>query len=467
MEGKPFNTQINPKIQWPLDNRMSVGSISDLYNNIAPEVRYDNMRVFVEDIQSAYYYVLWYSSDEYTDNNNWISEEDYFWSMSKGEVISYGILQLANWTVTPTTTSEFLWINIKRASHIINQGTWQFETEYTNCFMKITEWSPTPTEWVNMRFTDIASLYTRLQTVASTSWGVYDYDISLEVYDIIDPSIPSIAKIHWQNMFFSMIKGRKNYKKTMSIVNETNEWSELTFWYQDIIQNLWFSWYSYVPWDWGNGIIRLPANYRKMYGLLRWDATVFNRTGSSRNTTDGTSIVTNVSWPTGDFSVDHNNSRYCSVPMNWGSYWFYNKDQITQYIDELNFTSTVMCYKVTNWNNHAAYIKPVGIDMLTIPYFDQSKYDLYGYMHGRNQFSQLKHITWYTTSWPYSDSIRITKELWNPLKYRVQSTRWYWEDLSMRLVLKDKITWKISPLSKARIVWRSGRDKPVAADVRY
>ena len=386
-----------------------------------------------------------------------------------GDVVSYGELSLAEGWDTWNGQTDLLHLNWIRAKHMVDSNTWQIEPEYVNGFMKITERSPTPTIWKDMQFADIASLYTWLATVASQTTWIYDYDITVEIYDIIDTDIPSIAKIYWQNMFFSMLKRANMYKKTIKTLDDNHERGDYETWLQEVIREV-TPYTTYVrSWgDGGNQAVRIPSSHRKMYGLLRGDATIYMRSWWPRYTTDGANIIDNVTSPNSTFySVDHNNSKYCSLNMSWSSRSFYKKDYVVEFQRKAKSYSSVVCYRTKSWDNYAVFIKPVWIDTITIPYFDTSKYDLYGYMHWRNKYNQLKLITITTQSDAYSSCFRITKDNRSPLKDCVWSTNWYWEPFNMRLILRDKVSWKISPLSKPKIVWRSWRDKPMAADIRY
>ena len=387
------------------------------------------------------------------------------------ERISYWKIVLVDWTVTPISQNTILSINARRASHLVDTLTGQIKSPYENCFWEITRYWVSTTVFSNLQFDTVYDMYQFVfDNSGSVSGGIYQYDFSAECYDRVDANIPSIAKIHWQNMFYSMLKGRKQYKKTMSVLDNSVERWDYNQWIEDVIRTVTpYTTYNRVGWDNWNNMIRVPWNYRKMYWLLRWDATVDNFSWWARYTTNWTSIIDNSSWPTWEYSVDHNNSYYCWIDMMWSIYTFYEKKSMYKYFSDLQFSSTVICYRLENGWNYSVFVKPVWIDMLTIPYFDTSKYDLYWYMHGRNRYNQLKKIDTANIiqGWPYQDAFRIPLTARTPVKYRAQSIKWYWETMSMRLVLKDKITWKISWLSKPRIVWRSGRDKPLVADVRY
>ncbi len=153
--------------------------------------------------------------------------------------------------------------------------------------------------------------------------------------------------------------------------------------------------------------------------------------------------------------------------MGGSWYDFINKSEIVQFVNERRYKSYIVLYRMFNWANYSIFVKPVWIDILTVPYFDTSKYDLYWYMDARNRRTQIKKITVPQMSTAYTDAFRIPLSSRTPLKYNIQSIKWFWESMSMRFMLKDKVTGKISPLSKAKIVWSSKRDRPVSARIDY
>jgi len=384
------------------------------------------------------------------------------------EKVSYGKLILIQWTITPSTQNTFLPFNTRKAPHIIDNGTFQLNPDYNNCFRSITRHWLSKHTWDDLRFSSAAEVYAFvLDNAWSISGWAYQYDFTAEVYDKIDANIPAIPTIYWYNMFYSMLKGRKNYKKTMSVLDDKSERWDYDQWIQDTIRTVTpYTTYNRVWWDGGNQMIWVPANYRKLYWLLREDWYT-NNSNTARSTTNGSSIVDNASWPIGDFFIDQNESYYCRIDMSWTSYDFINKSEVVQFTSERQYKSYIVLYRMFNWTNYSVFAKPVWIDLLSIPYFDSSKYDLYWYMDARNRRTQIKKINIPYMSWPYTDACRIPLSSRTPLKYNIQSIKWSWESMSMRFMLKDKVTGKISPLSKAKIVWSSKRDRPVSARIDY
>jgi len=384
------------------------------------------------------------------------------------EKVSYGKLMLIQWQSTPSTQSTFLPFNTRKAPHLINSGSFQLNTNYDNCLWAITKHWPNTHTWYDLKFSSAAEVYAFvLDNAWSISGWIYEYDFTAEVYDKIDANIPAIPTLYWYNMFYSMLKGRKNYKKTMSVLDDKSERADYDQWIQDAIRTVTpYTIYTRIWWDGWNQVIWTPASHKKIYWLLREDWHTNNYNGI-RYTTDGTSIITNASWPIWDYYIDQNESYYCRINMSGSSYGFINKSEVNNFIGGRQHNSYVVLYRMFNWTNYSIFVKPVWIDLLSIPYFDISKYDLYWYMDARNRRTQIKKITIPYMSDVYTDAFRIPLTSRSPLKSRIQSVKWFWESMSMRFMLKDKVTGKISPLSKAKIVWSSKRDRPVSARIDY
>ncbi len=384
------------------------------------------------------------------------------------EKVSYGKLILIQWTVTPSTQGTFLPFNTRKAPHLIDNLSFQLNPNYDNCFWSITRHWVSKHTWNDLRFSSAAEVYAFvLDNAWSISGWIYQYDFTAEVYDKIDANIPAIPTVYWYNMFYSMLKGRKNYKKTMSVLDDITERWDYDQWIEDAVRTVTpYTTYNRVWWDNGNNLIRTPANHKKIYWLLREDWYTNNNNGR-RYTTDWASIIDNASSPLWQYHIDQNESYYCRIWMGGSWYDFINKSEIVQFVNERRYKSYIVLYRMFNWANYSIFVKPVWIDILTVPYFDTSKYDLYWYMDARNRRTQIKKITVPQMSTAYTDAFRIPLSSRTPLKYNIQSIKWFWESMSMRFMLKDKVTGKISPLSKAKIVWSSKRDRPVSARIDY
>ena len=469
MSGKDLMVQFEPKISQPIDNRMSVSTYTELENL---GNRYDNMRVFVEDTQSVFYFVLWYSSDDFADNANRVIEAQYNILTGWGQRIEYWKINMQR---NNTETEIPSGINDKGRRKLrlaIKAG------DYDDCLVDFVwiNWSTNEEEarfdWI--RLWSEADMLAFVAANFTESWGWYTLSIYAIIYDNIDTNIPEIKKVNGVNMALSSTIGRKHRYKRDTISHVYISYTSINYTpnikalIQDLIREVTpNNTYTYVDADRPERLIRRPSNHRKMYGMLHADAQV--NAGHTRRVISDTWTFTDAIWK---YDVQHNASKYVAINNATHFHTFFDKDDIKNVMFHIESPeySVMLAYQLKSWDNYAVYLKPVWIDTIYVDRFDATKYKLFAVSHARNQY-----IEWYNVDvvtgiddQKINNTSMIDKEQWmNSAAGTDVSKWWYFELPAIRFVLRDIATWNISSPSKARIERRSWRDKPLYATVNY
>ena len=276
------------------------------------------------------------------------------------------------------------------------------------------------------------------------------------------------------NTFYSLLRGGHRYKSGNVLACDANyiNWGEFGTWFDDLCnQNIGFG----PGYHWTNGsnaerALWFPRKTKKLYGLpyTGFQSGSNASFGAKWEWDWGSSSFTAITSVTNSMNRDSTGSGFELV--TWcGMYSPNSWDWLTPgaissfgglYVEAA--ASTIALFRLENLadsNKVAIFVKPVGIDRLGLNWFDNNKYDLYGYY---TQKDRTQHIKKVTTSFLGTSEERFNDVVW------VEKSNWQDDAVKQRgypgfntksnfmpatrFFLKDKTTGAISRLSESKVV---------------
>jgi len=350
---------------------------------------------------------------------------------------------------------------------------------YIDCMWDVIEIDDTTgatiNEWKRLRFASVADIYSFVSDHCAPS-GVGPLNvIRMRVYDEIDGGIQPISRVYGVNSFFSALT-HKRYKNSSHKTLDTAvlEWSNVSAWFSDMRLQMGGDLGTGVNLAGEDRIVWFATNHRKMYSLPRQGfeselpfpghRRMWGSSGIEALADD--SVVTNTAASTGEHRI------FCNLQMpgvnSWGwdtgvgaSAAIANRDALE------GVSSRIVLYHMQSGDRHAVMIKPVGIDRISVDYFDQTKYDLYALFSGEGRSSLIRKLS-ISQSHPRRGLVWIEMSSWAPPQYCYLGRRSARNIAETRFFLRDKVTGRVSPASRAVVrIKRSQRDAPYAPEVCY
>jgi len=313
--------------------------------------------------------------------------------------------------------------------------------------------------------------------------GSPQHSAYVRVYDAVDATIPQIDKVYGMNMLYSMLVGRRNYKRSHGHVEDRPDWAAFDSWFTSLRgQNLGFPAGPYVSnaekalW-----IARAPI---KKYGLpklgfhisigVQGTRFVWNDLAADFVPISNTDAFSNDPAPSGQQLV------YCALNTDDINTWAWiDSNSVMEFMAEFASMnkSWLAVYPLINTNNPAqriVFIKPLGIDRAGITWFDETKYDLYAQYTRKDTTPIMRKLDLSTVARKSAirDLIWLDIKDWRPVNWGTSRARLSTNMLGLqpyttRFFLRDKITNQTSPISKASIVLSlRGRNAALKYEVR-
>lgn len=366
---------------------------------------------------------------------------------------------------------------------------WAHHNYYADCFIdvfEIEDGGVVHNEWLEQKFADSTAFMAFVRAnFSETPWNPNTplYNCYIRVYDIIDPEIPKLDKIYGNNTFYSMLKGKSRYKRTVYTVDgNICNWSQLGPWFEDLCNaNIGFGpGHSYSLGD--EKALWFSRTQTKMYGMppsgFSCDIAV---NGGRRIWNWGASDFDPIPVVTGyhNSPISGDPLLFCNLSLaNWSSFWEFHNGVSTSFLQQMmsHEYSTLALYALqsnADSNHRAILIKPYGIDTVGLNWFNMSDYDLYIF-HNRKHSSPIIRgpITGFGMRSMSNDLVWIDKRQWRPpnwggLRSRpnmngVGQGRW-----TTQFFLRSRVDGKVSPLTRAKIVMtQRHHDAPFKFEVR-
>jgi len=294
------------------------------------------------------------------------------------------------------------------------------------------------------------------------------YNAYIRIYDIVDSGIPRLEKMYGANRFYSMLEGR-NRTRDMAYLPAVNHWADFGPWFENLCNRT--AWLPpgtlYTP-----GVEKMlwvATDRRTRYGLPADGWSIYhgipNGPSHNRNVWDSGSGNQQSVGPL--FPEVFRNSPvepnqvYCSLYLDdpglasWDWWDYPSHHEIAQV--KWDTRSTVVVYFMENQvdlNKRAFLIKPIGIDMVGLNWFDDTKYDLCALHTRRNT---------YPRSYTCSPTVPAPNSLPGQTNDLYWTSKYGWAtglldmqsvaggENSIRFFLRDKTTNFVSRVTKSRI----------------
>ncbi len=406
-------------------------------------------------------------------------EED----LNSTQIIEYGNISVVKPTETLSSFTDKAPIVQKMAADIADR----FDTDYKDCMIDITEYSSDTTVinfWEKQSFSSWATMMTFLSNNCSITGGVYDNNVSIRVYDIVNPNIPGISKIYGYNLLYQQLTGNSmSSRYSMNCLdNASVSWTQIPSWMEDLYDTglgLCVSGLSYEASPTPERSIWLSRNVQKRYGLppdgfSQSFSTNQGRRSWSWGSSDWVDVPTDSSW--NNAATSGCKKVYCTFTTTAQDTWEFQDGDTTAYAwlkDKLfaSNQSIVILYRMENagLESNGAFLKPLGQDTFVLNWYNYDDYDLYATYITKHHTPKIRKITSSLGRDRYGDCVRLLKHHWWPSymnKTLIDTSTVSVKFPDIRFYLKSKASKHISLLSRARIAGRQRhRDTPIKFEV--
>lgn len=246
-----------------------------------------------------------------------------------------------------------------------------------------------------LQFSTWNDLYDYINNNASITNDVFDFHVQITCYAFVDTK-QSITKIYGMNMFFSTLKGRKNYKTSKVKTASSTIWPNLGTFMEDLYDK--FLGYT-------NGIntveasktLWFPQNYKNMYSMIPSDKGMISFSGAISGDRKSFNKVSEVYEDVdGSYGFSVKNSLVYGLNMdNNVATWEYKDDVLNDYEHFYGNESYIRVYLLKNDDNYAFYIKPIGQDIFRIGYSENAGEDsnLFIEYEGTDSYKEVHKLT--------------------------------------------------------------------------
>lgn len=306
-----------------------------------------------------------------------------------------------------------------------------FDTTYKNFLWTVT-WSDGTNGVKEQQYETINDLANYLIDNTPNNGNNRTASYSIECVAKQTDDIGKINKIYGMNKFFSILKGKGNYKQRIGHMG--NVYDDLSYPKKDeFIQAVWNYFYpdlvygtedskSFAPCTW------MASNYHTMYGLLKPGNTIMFSSPDGKG---------RKNWNWGDSSTHNHINETMTVESSvlvglssGGSSTFEIVDTVKdkKYNDNKSY---VRVYKMTGIsgvdNITCLYIKPVGVDTFRLNYVpNAANLDLYMYVYngwGDDQplVRKLSNVYWNNS---------VENQMMSDLSFIVYKENWMWATIN-------------------------------------
>ncbi len=352
--------------------------------------------------------------------------------------------------------------------------TW--ETNYSRCRVKLTcETSGTIYTSPSTGFANKADLFTWINSVVPNNGSDVTDTTILSIYDEQSGDVPCIQKVRGVNSsYLGLTNARSGLKSTTKTAFSTREpdttRSKIIAASEHFVNKgslstpITITQYDTAG-EISKNVMWVPSRKRNLYGLPKLNSKIFlpdivlpspTRHWWSMSTNEP--VIQTVA--DNDY---HNLEDFCFITrVGSGTINAFRPDSvdIRTHLFEKSDMSILAVYLIkhsSDSNRYAFFAKPVGIDMIYVDWFDQSKYRLEAIATAKNRQPQLRYIPCYT-----SDS--FDTDLFED-RTRVKKSVWMWDDFRpsqiqnvgflkprvIRFRLRRLSDNRVGPLSKAII----------------
>ena len=346
---------------------------------------------------------------------------------------------------------------------------------YLNCYwdvLEISEGGAVQHQWLRQKFASVADIYVFIRAnfvESGMNPNTPLHNAYLRVYDVVGSSVPKIDKVYGMNMFYSMLRGRKNYRKNPCCLEAEPMWNDFRAWFADLCtQGLGFGpGHIYGPND--EKAFWLSRTDVKRYGLPKegfnsWITTsggryIWDWGSSSFSPIPAINTYTNTAAPNGYHMM------YCGLYTGMISTWeWLGQDQVAGLLSSFggfNMSWLALYHLQSDFesNYRAIFVKPLGIDQVGLNWFDENTYDLYALYTRKDTTPIMRQITIGLTARRSvaRDLIWLDITKWRPVNWgygkpRLTSRMTGLQPYTTQFFLREKTTGNISPVSKARVV---------------
>lgn len=323
---------------------------------------------------------------------------------------------------------------------------------------------------------DINTLALILNTFIPNDTVTCSADVVLRVWDIIDPSVPTLHKVQGINTTYSRMlsgrnKGNRDGYDYNNVINPNARWNQTQ--YIEYLRTMWAGAWEFTSglppvgaWAGNPDLFRLfwtPRRWKNFYTLVPYQALRIPVGNPNRRVYDGAGPVNTTNQSIA--SVGPGVGRVFVVGTdNFGNYTyeffadeFYRQDASRS---PASGTSYVVGYPMleAGTGNRSIFLKPLGMDSLYTNYFDESRYELFCTTYnadndayplltrmpisGSQRVGSLDYDHW----GPWSSSIWTRKVRTFSRKYRTSK-----KASRVRFFLRDLVTGRISIFSRGEM----------------
>lgn len=397
-----------------------------------------------------------------------------------GSIRSYGQFMIALFDQTIWTQSNWPPNTKKGASDFYDNP-----DEYWDCYWDMWEVDLGGTvyqEWTEQQFASVTEVYNFMAANATESIVTPNtpmHNIVVRCYDKVNNSLTNIDKLYGMNEFYSMLKGRRNYKYTSRHMGEVNlNWTDFGAWFTDLCnQNVGFP-PGHIYAAGNEASIWYARNIKKMYGMPPDGFSCEIGTVSGRQVWNwGASDFEPGSMSTYTNSPSSGEAKIgCAYSKPTGTWtWFAPNNLADWYNNGSNPNlSIVLIYQLQDGgdpNKRALFLKPAGIDKVGLNWYDPTIYDLVSSHTRRDMTPVIRKVTALQQSAATRDLVWVERVAWRRLydylaaRYSANSVGF--QPLQTRFFLRHKTTKEVSPVSHARIaVAQRNRGVPFKYEVR-
>lgn len=398
------------------------------------------------------------------------------------KVLSYGHFTAAIGNTT-------LWARVDWPLHVKSQAADLYDNfaEYVDCLwdiMEVDDGGNTNGVWIGRRFSTIAALYLFIAAhcvESGSNPGTPAYHVRVKVYDAINSDIDCIDKVWGMNNFYSMLRGRRTYRRTSCHAGDGFiNWWLFPAWFEDLCnQNCGFGpGHAYSLGD--EAALWWGRNEKKTYGLPKpgFDSEI--TMGNGRFVWD---------WGSSDFTpanpVTHRHgvigvtvsTIMCAFDTVLGTWTWHDPTVLNDFMLAIIMPqySWLMLYQIgdiTDPNRRAIFVKPIGIDKVGLTWFNQSDYDLYAIHTRRDYQPVIRKVTSFVQQSSGKDLTWVARAAWRRPQDGCNATGYSTkmvgrQPILTKFFLRDKVTKEISKLSHATVaVAQRQRGIPFKFEVR-
>ena len=403
--------------------------------------------------------------------------------------------------VYPMTLTAFtqIGINPRQAAYMING----WDTYFGSRVRVQCENTTTGTTHEFLKFPLMSDLVAWMNNNVGNDGSVFTEQVIFRVYDEVDARLKAIDKMYGLNRLYTGLVGGGRHKTAVTCIGCKSTWDAGNWMLWNMFQNQ-YPWYSSLQtwsefrdqngpkaiWCGTNQLRRYnlpPAGYDGHQTDIKVLSQYPNRHSGCENWENFQLARIDVTHrlyapkyllftATGASSIGQIPAECNIIDVTWANRFHFRTD----YFKNAN-ASGIVFYKAEDTSggpaehNCAIYIKPLGIDMININWFDTSVYELEivfeNDWYQRRTFNAVDIADMPADQRDIvSDSFRVMGNAWKKMPFAARATSWdntKVRPYEVRFRFRHKKTGKVGPLSRSKIVDVSNIEKNSLVPIKF